>query len=86
MILYFLERLLKDFITDGGIITPNFFEGKLGLSDNYEISEKEIIFKNSLLKVLNDENYKMILNENKLDLLNKFDLKKVSEDYLKVID
>ncbi|HRE77337.1 MAG TPA: glycosyltransferase [Flavobacterium sp.] len=72
--------------TESGIITPNFFEGSLGLPSTYDITKKEVVFSNSLLEVLTNENYKIILNQNKSDLLSKFDLKKVSENYLQEID
>jgi glycosyltransferase involved in cell wall biosynthesis len=77
------KQINNDFIeTESGIITPNFFKGKLFLPETMEFLEEEQIFANALKKVLNETSYKKTLIENKLDLLKKVDLESVAMEYL----
>jgi glycosyltransferase involved in cell wall biosynthesis len=68
--------------TISGIVTPNFFEGKLEIPTNNMITNKEKQFSKALAIVLNDKNFKENLNNNKSNLLAKFDLKTVAINYL----
>jgi glycosyltransferase involved in cell wall biosynthesis len=72
-----------DFIeTESGIITPNFFKGKLFLPDTVDFLEEEQIFAKALELVLNDSSYKNSLVANKEKLLQKVDLESVAMKYL----
>lgn len=69
-------------ITESGIITPNFFKDNLSIPENNEFIEEEIQFSNALEMVLSDDNYKKQLILNKNSLLEKFEMKKIAEEYL----
>jgi glycosyltransferase involved in cell wall biosynthesis len=68
--------------TISGIITPNFFEGKLEIPADNVITDKEKQFSKALSIVLNDERFKENLNTHKSTLLSKFDMKTVANKYL----
>lgn len=69
-------------ITESGIITPNFFKDNLSIPENNEFIEEEIQFSNALEMILSDDNYKTQLILNKKTLLEKFEMKKIAEEYL----
>nr|WP_238568586.1 glycosyltransferase [Algibacter lectus] len=71
--------------TESGIVTPNLFKGFLNIPDSDNaILDEEIKLTEALLKVLKrNEIYRNNLENSKIDLLNKFDLSKVSMSYLK---
>ena len=68
---------------EAGVITPNLYKGKLGLPDNsdylYEEEQMVIALKNVLN---NNANYKNKIEKNKKELLKKFDLEFVTNEYL----
>jgi glycosyltransferase involved in cell wall biosynthesis len=73
----------EDFIeTESGIITPNFFKGKLFLPVTVDFLKEEQIFAKALELVLNDSSYKNSLIANKEKLLQKVDLESVAMKYL----
>lgn len=69
-------------ITESGIITPNFFKDNLSIPENKKFIEEETQFSNALEMVLSDDNYKKQLILNKNSLLEKFEMKKIAEEYL----
>ena len=69
-------------ITESGIITPNFFKDNLSIPEDNEFIEEEIQFSNALEMILSDDNYKKQLILNKNTLLEKFEMKKIAEEYL----
>lgn len=71
--------------TASGIITPNFFKGKLFLPDSVDFLEEERIFAKALDLVLNNQKYKNTLVESKSALLEKVDLDSVAMKYLEKI-
>ncbi len=68
--------------TESGIITPNFFKGVLKIPVNDEIIKEERVFTSALKLVLNDEKYQKRLLFNKEELLKKFNLENVANQYL----
>ena len=68
--------------TESGIITPNFFKGTLLIPTEESITQEEIIFSKALQTILTQSIYKEKLIKNKINLLSKFNLKLVSNDYL----
>lgn len=68
--------------TESGIITPNFFMGKLFLPETVDFIKEEQIFAKALELVLNDSSYKKSLIESKDKLLQKVDLQSVAMKYL----
>lgn len=74
----------ENVITDSGVITPNFFKGKLGLPINSTITLEEEKFSEGLATILDKgEIITDNLMEVKKALLSKFDLNYVAEAYLK---
>ncbi len=72
--------------TEAGIITPNFYKGKLNIPKNFDIEENEIIFSNALENVLNNNtDFKKRIIRNKAELMDKFDFQKTAINYLKPI-
>nr|WP_299343590.1 glycosyltransferase [Allomuricauda sp.] len=67
---------------EGGIITPSFYKGVLGIPDSDDFTEEEEIFADSLISVLQDEKYGQTLMKNKHDLLDKYQIEKVCDSYL----
>ena len=77
------KEILEDCIyTESGIITPNFFKGKLSIPTDETITKEEIVFSNALNTILTESKFKMILNSKSSILLDKFNLDKVSKEYL----
>ncbi|WP_158849965.1 glycosyltransferase [Algibacter sp. L1A34] len=70
-------------ITESGIITPNLYKGALGFPSSNKISKEELYFSDALLKILEDPDFKIILNLNKEQLLKKFDIEITANNYLK---
>ncbi|WP_299216927.1 glycosyltransferase [uncultured Aquimarina sp.] len=73
----------KNVEVESGIITPNFYKGDLSIPTVDSIIEEERHFAKGLSEVLLNNRFKENLNNNKNDLLNKFDVDQVSEAYLK---
>jgi glycosyltransferase involved in cell wall biosynthesis len=69
-------------ITDSGIITPSFFEGKLAIPETTHFIDQEQQFALALEMVLKNEDFKNNLIKNKAGLLEKFDLLTVIQKYL----
>ncbi len=67
---------------EGGIITPTFYKGTLGIPESDDFIEEENIFANSLLKVLQDKKFKEQLIDHKEELLAKYHIDKVCHSYL----
>ena len=73
----------ENIYTEAGIITPNLFKGVLGIPKvNNRIIEEEIRLSEALKLVLSSNKYKNILEDNKDSLLTKFDIEKVTRQYL----
>ncbi|WP_396146772.1 glycosyltransferase [Flavobacterium sp.] len=70
------------FITESGIITPNFYKGNLSIPEDSDITSEEIIFSKALASVLNSAEYSTKLIENRDHLLAKFDLESVAASYI----
>lgn len=70
------------FITESGIITPNFYKGNLSISEDSDITSEEIIFAKALVSVLNSAEYSTKLIKNRKQLLAKFDLERVASTYI----
>jgi glycosyltransferase involved in cell wall biosynthesis len=68
--------------TESGILTPNFFKGKLFLPDSMEFLEEEKTFAHALELVLNSAHYKESLMRSKSKLLEKVDLETIAMKYL----
>jgi glycosyltransferase involved in cell wall biosynthesis len=77
-----LESSDKNIIVESGIITPNLFKGKLQIPNNKDFIQEEKLFSEALEKVLSDTKYKEELIKNQKQLLGKFNLKKVADQYL----
>lgn len=72
--------------TETGIVTPNLFRGKLEIpsfKEGFLTEEKQLA--EALKKILTTNKYKISLEKNRKQLLNKFDLQEVSLNYLKQI-
>ncbi|SFC35300.1 Glycosyltransferase involved in cell wall bisynthesis [Algibacter lectus] len=71
--------------TESGIVTPNLFKGVLKVPERITTTllDEETKLAEALIKVLGDDNYIKILNNNKEALLDKFDINKVAISYLK---
>ena len=67
---------------EAGIITPNLFKGTLGIPKENNLIKEEILLFKAIEKVLNSEAYKVQLKSNQEQLLEKFDLYNVTEQYL----
>ena len=76
------EERDKLIFTESGILTPNFFIGKLFLPDSMEFLEEEKIFAQALELVLNNTQYKESLINSKSKLLEKVDLETIAMKYL----
>ena len=76
------EKIENCIYTESGIITPNFFKGSLLIPTDELITQEEIIFSKALQIILIQSIYKEKLIKNKINLLSKFNLKLVSNDYL----
>ncbi|ULC58273.1 glycosyltransferase [Flaviramulus sp. BrNp1-15] len=67
---------------EAGIVTPNLFDGVLGVPESIEFVDEEKKLANALISVINSEKYKSILEKNKNSLLSKFNIEKVAKNYL----
>lgn len=70
------------FITESGIITPNFYKGNLSIFENSDITSEEIIFAKAIVSVMNSAEYSTKLIKNRKQLLAKFDMENISKTYL----
>lgn len=70
-------------LTEAGIITPSFFEGKLEIPIDFSISESEKAFAAAIDHFFeNPVHFEEILRSNKDALAKKFDVQEVGEMYL----
>ena len=76
----------KNVTVESGIITPNLLKNKLGIPEHNNIIKEIEMFANALNLVLTDTTIKKTLLSNQDELLSKFELKKISEDYLRKIE
>ncbi len=65
-----------------GVITPNLLKDALGIPNNNDIIKEEVLFAEALKLVLSDTAFKSNLQTHQEHLLDKFELKKVSQQYL----
>ncbi|QLG46699.1 glycosyltransferase [Costertonia aggregata] len=72
----------KSVQVEAGIITPNLYKGTLGIPNSSAFIKEEYDLAESMLLILESEDYKDRLLKNKQDLLSKFDLEKVATRYL----
>ncbi|KAB1071274.1 glycosyltransferase [Tamlana haliotis] len=72
---------------EAGIVTPNFFNGEIGIPKSFSLIYEEKLLAKALLKVINNsEEYKEKLHLNKQELLKKFNLEYVAKQYLKPVN
>ncbi len=67
---------------ESGIITPNLFKGTLGIPQNNIFLEEEELFAQAMNEILENDNFSTKLSKHKTDLLKKFDLETVANEYL----
>jgi glycosyltransferase involved in cell wall biosynthesis len=67
---------------EGGIITPTFYKGDLGIPESDDFIAEEEIFANCLFKVLSDNSYQINIETNKSNLLDKYEIVNVCHDYI----
>lgn len=72
----------KNISVEAGIITPNLYKGILGIPRNSEFINEEKLFAKALEAVLQSNTHKEKLIKNKKELLNKFNLVRVANQYL----
>ena len=77
-----LELSDKNIIVESGIITPNLFKGSLQIPEDYSFLPEEKLFSEALEQVIGNSKYQEELFKNQKQLLNKFNLSKVSIKYL----
>ncbi len=68
---------------EAGIITPNLYKGILGVPSNNNLIEEEVKFSEALEIALASSKLKDNLIKERENLLEKFDVKVISEEYLK---
>ncbi|WP_299252430.1 glycosyltransferase [uncultured Aquimarina sp.] len=71
---------------ESGIITPNFYKGTLAIPESDEFVKEEHNFADAMYEVLKSDNFEKSLEKSKNDLLNKFDVDLVSNQYLEPIN
>jgi glycosyltransferase involved in cell wall biosynthesis len=77
---------LNDFIyTESGIITPNFYFGSFNIPIDESIINGEIIFSKAISELLNNKEYANKIEDNKANLLDKFNLEVIATEYLSCI-
>ncbi|MBU2951159.1 glycosyltransferase [Tamlana agarivorans] len=76
----------ENIILESGIVTPNLFKGVLGLPKDTTLTNEEVLLSKALIQVLENDSFKLNLNEHKIELLTKFDLNFVANQYLKHLD
>ena len=69
-------------LTESGIITPNFYKENLSIPENNDFISEETVFSNALEQILLNDKYKKQLLLNKDSLLEKFEMRKIAEEYL----
>lgn len=76
------QEILDNTEIEAGIVTPNLFKGKLGIpsSDNFLVEEEKLA--QALQSVLSSNKYKESLNVKRDELLSKFEIEKVTKQYL----
>ena len=67
---------------EAGIVTPNLFKGQLGIPNNNAIIKEEQCLGQALLSVLSSKKYKERMVSKKEELLSKFEIEKVTNQYL----
>lgn len=82
MSLNFHKQSEENFKVESGIVTPNLFQGKLGLPANDEFIKEETQFAEGVIDVLKSDNVEQTLSEYREELLDKFNLERVASKYL----
>ncbi|MDO7171365.1 glycosyltransferase [Mariniflexile sp. AS56] len=79
-----IKKSNENIIVEGGIITPNLYEGEMTVpSSILDITAKEIQFSEALMEVLQNKNWESKLAKNSTLLTDKFNINRVTNDYLK---
>lgn len=68
---------------EAGIITPNLYKNRLGIPETNDFIQEEYVLAEAIELALKSKEYKKNLEINKNDLLRKFNLEKVANEYLK---
>lgn len=68
---------------EAGIITPNLYKNRLGIPETNDFIQEEYVLAEAIELALKSKEYKQNLEINKNDLLRKFNLEKVANEYLK---
>ncbi len=68
---------------EAGIITPNLYKNRLGIPETNDFIDEEYVLAEAVEKVLKSSVYKENLEEKREELLMKFNLEKVANEYLK---
>ncbi|WP_103068564.1 glycosyltransferase [Aquimarina sediminis] len=78
------EHTVKDEMieVEAGIITPNLYKDKLGIPETNDFISEEHTLSEAIELMLQSSKYKENLEGNKNELLMKFDLEKVANEYL----
>ena len=71
--------------TECGIITPSFYFGSFKIPLDESIINEEIIFSKAISELLNNEDYAIKIEENKVNLLDKFNLEVIASEYISSI-
>ncbi|ADQ13544.1 glycosyltransferase [Halanaerobium hydrogeniformans] len=80
-----LEKKLKDVeYTKYGVLTPVFSNKILNYDDQF--TEQEIKYSKALIKILKDENLRKDFINNQQNIMNKFDLTKISKKWEELIE
>ncbi|SFW16696.1 glycosyltransferase [Cellulophaga fucicola] len=72
----------ENIAVEAGIITPNLYKGILGIPSDDKFISEERLFAKALEAVLQSNTHQEKLIENKKELLNKFNLVRVANQYL----
>lgn len=67
---------------EAGIITPNLFKDTLGIPSTNTLIDEEVLFYKALKRVINDDTYKNRLKTHQKQLLEKFNLNLITQQYL----
>jgi glycosyltransferase involved in cell wall biosynthesis len=76
------EDVNENIEMEAGIVTPNLFIGKLGVPNAYNLLVEEEKLAEALLSILTSSRHKQRIEYNRDVLLSKFDIVKVTKQYL----
>ncbi|MEK6153513.1 glycosyltransferase [Flavobacteriaceae bacterium 3-367] len=73
----------ENIVTESGVVTPNLFDGQLGIPETDEILQRERDFADAMYSILRSNIFKVKLEQNRAELLSKFNLVKVASKYMR---